>query len=191
VAKPLPLESEEQDKQQPTRGVAQRRPFVLYGALAVVVLAIIGWLFLRPSSKPSPANGTATQAAAPADPQDEKPPADKPAPAPAAGHHLKSLSSASVPIVKPPASAAPSDGRSVWRVVAYTYRHQQQAADMVAEISSKHSDLGASVFNPGGKGSVYLVTLGGAMDRDQAMKMRDKAIRLGMPDDTYVQNFSE
>jgi hypothetical protein len=62
---------------------------------------------------------------------------------------------------------------------------------MVAEISSKHSDLGASVFNPGGKGSVYLVTLGGAMDRDQAMKMRDKAIRLGMPDDTYVQNFSE
>jgi hypothetical protein len=191
VAKPLPLESEEQDKQQPTRGVAKRRPFVLYGALAVVVLAIIGWLFLRPSSKPSPANGTATQAAASADPQDEKPAADKPAPAPAAGHQLKSLSSASVPIVKPPASAAPSNGRSVWRVVAYTYKHQQQAADMVAEISGKHSDLDASVFSPGGKNSVYLVTLGGAMDRTQAMKMRDKAIRLGMPDDTYVQNFSE
>jgi hypothetical protein len=62
---------------------------------------------------------------------------------------------------------------------------------MVAEISGKHSDLDASVFSPGGKSSVYLVTLGGAMDSSQAMKMRDKAIRLGMPDDTYVQNFSK
>ena len=37
---------------------------------------------------------------------------------------------------------------------------------------------------------VYLVTVGGAMDRDAALKMRSKAQREGLPADTYVQNFS-
>ncbi len=88
------------------------------------------------------------------------------------------------------AATVPADGRTVWRVVAYTYRGQTKAADMVAKISDKHSDLDAEVFNPPGRGGIYLVTLGGAMDRDAAMKMRNKAQREGLPADTYVQNFS-
>jgi hypothetical protein len=87
-------------------------------------------------------------------------------------------------------AAVPADGRTVWRVVAYTYRGQTKASDMVAKISDKHSDLDAEVFNPPGRGGVYLVTLGGAMDHDAAVKMRDKAQREGLPADTYVQNFS-
>jgi hypothetical protein len=75
-------------------------------------------------------------------------------------------------------------------VVAYTYRGQTKASDMVAKISDKHSDLDAEVFSPPGRGTVYLVTLGGAMDHDAAVKMRDKAQREGLPADTYVQNFS-
>lgn len=62
---------------------------------------------------------------------------------------------------------------------------------MVAKISGKHSDLGAEVFSPPGRGGVYLVTVGGAMDHDQAIKIRDKARREGLPADTYVQNFSK
>jgi eukaryotic-like serine/threonine-protein kinase len=65
------------------------------------------------------------------------------------------------------------------------------AADMVAKVTEKHSDLGAEVFSPPGKAEVYLVTLGGAMDREDAMKMRDKARSLGLPPDTYAQNFSK
>jgi len=62
---------------------------------------------------------------------------------------------------------------------------------MVSKIGEKHSDLGAEVFDPPGRGGVYLVTVGGAMDHDQATKMLDKARREGLPADSYVQNFSK
>jgi eukaryotic-like serine/threonine-protein kinase len=184
MAKQQTLATEEEDEP-----VAKRRPFALYGVLGVVVLAILGWLFLRPHSTPplnDSAPQTATQAAPPA-----------PAPTPAAPvtqkpSAAKPSASISAPRSKPAAAAAaPSDGRSVWRVVAYTYRGQTKAADMVAQIAGKHSDLDAEVFDPPGRGGVYLVTVGGAMDRDQAAKMLDKARREGLPADSYVQNFSK
>jgi hypothetical protein len=34
-----------------------------------------------------------------------------------------------------------------------------------------------------------MVTLGGAMSRDEAMMLRDKAVRLGLPEDTFAQYF--
>jgi eukaryotic-like serine/threonine-protein kinase len=178
------------DEDEPV--VAKRRPFALYGALAVVVLAILGWLLLRPHSAPAPADTapqTATQAAPPAA-------APEPTPAPPVSQKpsaAKPSAAISTPKGRPAAvaAAAPSDGRSVWRVVAYTYRGQSKAADMVSKIGEKHSDLGAEVFNPPGRGGVYLVTVGGAMDHDQAAKMLDKARRDGLPADSYVQNFSK
>jgi eukaryotic-like serine/threonine-protein kinase len=187
MAKQVPLATEEEDEPE----VAKRPPFALYGALGVVVLAILGWLLLRPHSAPAPtdtAPQTATQAA---------PPAPAPAPTPAAPVAQKPSAakpSASIPAPRSrpaAAPAAPSDGRSVWRVVAYTYRGQTKAADMVAKIGEKHSDLDAEVFDPPGGGGVYLVTVGGAMDHDQAAKMLDKARREGLPADSYVQNFSK
>jgi eukaryotic-like serine/threonine-protein kinase len=166
----------------------KRKPLLLYGALGVVLLAIIGWLLLRPHSTPAPVEAP-------------NPPAQATAPAPTP----PVTTVPAVPVAKPPAarpgpSAAavaarsasptvPADGRTVWRVVAYTYRGQTKAADMVAKISDKHSDLNAEVFNPG-RGGVYLVTVGGAMDHDAALKMRNKAQREGLPADSYVQNFS-
>jgi hypothetical protein len=79
----------------------------------------------------------------------------------------------------------------VWRVIAYTYRRQQDATDMVARISSKHPNLKVEVFTPPGR-SIYLVSLGGGdMDHDEAVKMLDKARSMGLPDDTYIQNFAE
>ena len=187
LAKQLELTTEDED--DPV--VAKRRPIALYGALAVVVLAILGWLFLRPSSAPAPADTppqTTTQAAPPAA-------APEPAPAPPVPQKpsaAKPSAAISTPKSRPAAVAAatPSDGRAVWRVVAYTYRGQSKAQDMVARIGEKHSDLGAEVFDPG-RGGVYLVTVGGAMDHDQATKMLDKARRDGLPQDSYVQNFSK
>ncbi len=162
--KPLPLPTEDDE---PT---AQRKPLWLYGALAVVVLAILSWLFW-PKSAQAPPNGT--------NPQTATQPATPP-PAPA-------------PVAKPtaPAAAPAAKGRPIWRVVVYTYKSQKLADDRVGLISGKYPDLKASVFSPSGKSDVYLVVLGGAMDRQQAFEMRAKALRDGMPADTFARNFSQ
>ncbi len=189
VAPPAPLRKTLVGDEEETP--AQRKPLLMYGALGVVLLAIIGWLLLRPHSAPAPAEAP-------------NPPAEATAPAPVPAPPVPpppAVSTVKRPAAKPSPSATsmaaqsaaatvPADGRTVWRVVAYTYRGQTKAADMVAKISDKHSDLDAEVFSPPGRGTVYLVTLGGAMDHDAAVKMRDKAQREGLPADTYVQNFS-
>ena len=184
AAPPIPLAKTlvtEEDEEPP---VAKRKPLALYGAIAVILLAIIGWLVFRPHTEPAsgPSPAPPTEAAAPPAPQPTvAPPAAAPKPA-------ASKPAASKPS---PAPAAATGDRSIWRAVAYTYKSQTKAADMVAKISGKHSDLGAEVFSPPGRGGVYLVTVGGAMDHDQAIKIRDKARREGLPADTYVQNFSK
>ncbi len=185
LVKPLVIEEEDEP-------VVKRPPFLLYGALAVVVLAIIGWLLLRPHSEPAPATATspqtAPQAVAPTPPIAEKPPATKP---PAAKPSTPRATAAAKPAPSStPGSATPGLTDRVWRVVAYTYKGQTKAEDMVAQINSKHADLGAEVFNPSKQSGDYLVTVGGAMDRVAAAKMLDKARRLGLPADTYLQSFS-
>jgi eukaryotic-like serine/threonine-protein kinase len=166
----------------------------LYGAIAVVVLAILGWLLMRPHSEPAPATATAPQTT----PQPVAPPPPVAKQAPAAKATAAKPSAAKGPATKPaaakpspsnPATAASgAEGRSIWRVVAYTYKGQTKAEDMVSQINEKHSNLGAEVFSP--KGGDYLVTVGGPMDHDQAIKMLDRARRAGLPEDSYVQNFS-
>jgi hypothetical protein len=188
---PIPVvRAAEVDEEE--EAVTKRRPFALYGAIAVVVLAILGWLFMRPHSEPAPATATAPvtapQPVAPPPVVAEKAPATKPAAA--------KPSAAKAPATKP-AKPSPStqgtpasgpESRAVWRVVAYTYKGQTKADDMVSKINEKHSNLGAEVFSP--RSGDYLVTVGGPMDHDQATKMLDKARRAGLPEDSYVQNFS-
>jgi hypothetical protein len=171
----------------------KRRPFVLYGAIALVLLAILGWLFMRPHSEPAPAVPASapqatTQPAAPAPPVVEKAPAPKPMTAKPSAARSSSAKPAKPSQSAPVTAASGAEGRSVWRVVAYTYKGQTKARDMVSQINEKHSNLGAEVFSP--KSGDYLVTLGGPMDRDQATKMLDRARRAGLPEDSYVQNFS-
>jgi len=173
---------------------SERKPFLLYGVLGVIVLAIIGWLLFRPHSAPAPAEAPnpPAQATAPAA-------APEPVPTPPAVSTTKPSAakrSSPTPAMTTRSAATtaaadvPANGRTVWRVVAYTYRGQTKATDMVAKISDKHSDLDPEVFNPPGRGGVYLVTVGGAMDHDAAVKMLSKGQREGLPADAYVQNFS-
>jgi hypothetical protein len=172
--------------------VPKRRPFALYGAIAVVVLAILGWLLMRPHSEPAPATApqTTAQPAVPPPAVEEKAPIPKPAAAkPSAVKGPATKATALKPSPSTPGSSASGpEGRSIWRVVAYTYKGQTKAEDMVSKINEKHSNLGAEVFTP--KSGDYLVTVGGPLDHDQAIKMLDKARRAGLPEDSYVQNFS-
>jgi hypothetical protein len=184
--KPLPFSPEEEDDEP---AVTPRKPFLLYGALAVVVLAILGWLFW-PKPAPAPGNETASQTA----PQPAAPATPAPAPPAAAPAARPAKRAPAKPVLADrstsPAAAAPKE-RTIWRVVVYTYRSQKMAADKASQISGKYPDLNAAVFSPPGLSGTYLVVLGGAMDRQQSFEMRAKALRDGMPADTFARNFSE
>ncbi len=182
--KPRPLAPEEEEDEP---AVTPRKPLLLYGALAVVVLAILGWLFW-PKSAPAPANETASQTA----PQPATPAPAPPAAAPAAVPTKPGAKAKPAPGERHTAAApaAPNE-RTIWRVVVYTYRSQKMAADKASQISGKYPDLKAAVFSPPGHSDTYLVVLGGAMDRQQSFEMRAKALRDGMPADTFARNFSQ
>ncbi len=90
-----------------------------------------------------------------------------------------------------PATATQTTGKNtIWRVVAYTYNHQDQAEHKAQTINSKYPDLKAEVFSPKGNSAPYLVTLGGPMERDAAFRLRNKAVSEGLPRDMYAQNYS-
>ena len=80
--------------------------------------------------------------------------------------------------------------RSVWRVILYTYARQDDAGKRAQAISEKRPDLGTEVFSPSGTGGPYLVVAGGQMTKEEAAHLRQRAVREGMPHDSYVQNFS-
>ena len=80
------------------------------------------------------------------------------------------------------------DSRGHWRVIAFTYSREDQAQQKAAEIGQSHPDLSPTVFRPNGRGP-FLVTLGGAMSREEAFAFSGKAKREGMPKDVYAQNY--
>jgi len=73
-------------------------------------------------------------------------------------------------------------------VVAYTYNREDQAQKRSASVARTHPELRPEVFSPNGL-APFLVTIGGGMSRDQAFALAQKARRLGLPRDTYAQNY--
>ncbi|MDW5265787.1 MULTISPECIES: protein kinase [Acidobacteriaceae] len=144
-------------------------------AAAVILAIFIGWHFLHKSPVPIPNLATM--------PSGTTQPASNVAAAtvPTASNATTSTASR--------VSVAPANGpRTQWRVVAYTYNHQNQAQDKAAQILSKHAALNPEVFAPKGH-APYLVTVGGSMSHDEAISFRRKARSEGLPRDTYAQNF--
>jgi eukaryotic-like serine/threonine-protein kinase len=93
---------------------------------------------------------------------------------------------------KKPLTAPENAGVSVreqWRVVAFTYNHADLAQKKAETIAQKYTDLHPEVFTPTDR-APYLVTVGGAMSRDQAFALVEQVRRLGLPRDTYAQNYS-
>ena len=79
----------------------------------------------------------------------------------------------------------------MWRVIAFTYRSHDIAAQKATQINSRWPDLHAGVFAPKELRGYYLVTLGERMTRDDATRLQRKARSLGLPRDTYMQNYNE
>ncbi len=79
----------------------------------------------------------------------------------------------------------------IWRVVTYTYDSSADAESRANAINKRHSDLKAGVFAPNGNAGPYLVVIGGEMSRESALTLRQRALRLGLPHDSYVQNYKQ
>lgn len=89
---------------------------------------------------------------------------------------------------KPAATVAqPAGATRVWRVVAYTYRRKGDAEQRAHDLAQRHPQLQSGVMAT--RSGDYLVTVGGAMSREEAMTLRGQAVRMGLPRDTYAQNF--
>ncbi len=73
-------------------------------------------------------------------------------------------------------------------MIAYTYRNEQQAENKAAQLTHRHSELQVEVFRPN-PAAPYLVSIGGTMDRDEALSLEKKLRRKGFPRDTYIQNY--
>ncbi|RZU41648.1 SPOR domain-containing protein [Edaphobacter modestus] len=102
------------------------------------------------------------------------------------------------PVTPPPAAtdtaaastpSTASTARTQWHVVAYTYNHEAQAQQKAEELKKQHSSLNPEVFSPNGR-APYLVTVGGAMTREEAAAFKRKARGAGLPRDLYTQNYA-
>jgi hypothetical protein len=91
----------------------------------------------------------------------------------------------------PPVIPPQSQSSAVWRVVAFTYRSREIAERKAERINHRWPELHAAVFEPQDLRKYYLVTLGDRMTREDAIRMQRRARSLGLPRDTYVQNYSE
>jgi len=162
----------------------------MIGAVALVLIIVVTARMLRHSPQPQP-QASVAQVPQQNTPQVSPPAAVAPKKPAAARSATPVPARVAAPVVPASVSATNSaTGGEAWRVVAFTYNHQDQAQHKAQTIVSRHPELQAGVFSPRGNGAPYLVTLGGPMNRDAAVQLRDKAIRAGLPHDTYVQNYS-
>jgi hypothetical protein len=103
---------------------------------------------------------------------------------------------AETPVAAPlPRAAVPKPslaaGKEMWRVIAFTYRTRDAAAKKVQQVNQHHPGLNATVFSPKDKRGYYLVSLGGRMTREEAIRLQRSARGKGFPGDLYVQNYAE
>ncbi len=144
-------------------------------AVGALLLLFLAWHFLRAAPATTSKTAVAPMATLATVGRDDATPAS---PARAAATTAPS-----------PAPAPLSGTRGQWRVVAYTYNHQDQAQQKVGVIASHHPDLKPEVFTPTGR-APFLVTVGGPMSRIEANVFKKKAHAEGLPSDIYTQNYT-
>jgi serine/threonine protein kinase len=162
---------------------------IAYG-VGTLLIILLGWYFVH--SRSSGSSGAVQEASVPT----PAPVAQESAPDAAKSSAATDVGSHPAPSARVVAGNTPSpagqnisgDSRGRWRVIAFTYSREDQAQQKAAEIAKSHPDLTPAVFRPNGRGP-FLVTLGGAMSREEAFAFSGKAKREGMPRDVYAQNY--
>ena len=175
-------------------GTEPKRTGLLIGVcLGVLVLVLLGVHFFRASrtgQTRSVVQDTPSAMAVPQQSSGNRPPARDTAPEgaekPMAAAEATREEGSRGTAVATGASGAGDAGQ--WRVVAFTYNREGQAAEKVKTIAARHPGLHPEVFSASGH-APYLVTLGGWMSANQAATLRSKARSEGMPRDTYTRNY--
>ena len=161
-------------------------------AVGTILILLLGWYFLHSRSPRSSDSGGGVQeapASAPVGQESAPAAATSPAaPTDVGSHPTPSPRVAAESTAAPGGQNVATDSRGHWRVIAFTYSREDQAQQKAAEIAQSHPDLSPTVFRPNGRGP-FLVTLGGAMSREEAFAFSGKAKREGMPRDIYAQNY--
>jgi eukaryotic-like serine/threonine-protein kinase len=150
-----------------------RKGLWIAAAIGAILLAFLLWHFLSPNTAQSSSTAQPITTLAAATQPDAAPAPPTAAPA----------------TTNPTPSSHPTAARDQWRVVAYTYNHQDQAEKKAATIAKSHPTLNPEVFTPNGH-APYLVTVGGPMTREEANVLKQKARAAGLPRDTYTQNYT-
>jgi hypothetical protein len=186
---------------QQTPARPARKPGIMIGAIALMLLVLLGifFAFRRPpthtaitgQAQPSvTANEPAAVSAT--TPNPDAVPAKQAATTmgAAAPPRETTLPARHSAALIPPAVPGSGSERTAWHVIVYTYTHEDAAQRRAAEIAQRYPQLEPQVFSPHGR-APYFVALGGAMDRDAAMARRDAARKAGLPRDTYAQNYKK
>jgi hypothetical protein len=152
-------------------------------ALSVLVLGVIAWRMFhsRPAEqRAAVAPSVASQVA----------PVAAPVSVPVASENTGAAKvSASAASAVPSTTMPPVAGPHVeWRVIAFTYNHEDQAKTKAERVAGRHPELQPEVFTPNGR-APYLVSIGGAMGRADAYALARQARARGIAGDVYAQNF--
>ena len=157
-----------EEAESPSGGV----PKWIYAGVAVLLLLILFFNLRRHTEEPRRA----------AIPQQPPVVAQSPAVSQAPG-----VTAASAPSRVEPAPVESGP----WRVIAFTFKSLETAAAKAKHINERWPSLHAGVFAPRELHGYYLVALGDRMSRDQAAQLQRKARRMGLPRDTFIQNYRE
>lgn len=160
-------------------------PVWMYAAAAVVAIVVLVWA-ARPKHRTiaSAARPTATSSA-PSQPSAWESKTITP-------DDAKTVTSAPAAAAKPvvPTRQSQLVNGTVWRVVLYTYARSADADTKARWVNAKYPGLSAETFSPGGK-NLYLVVVGGGMSREDAERLRQRVRTMGLPRDSYIQNFRQ
>lgn len=170
------------------RGLGPRG--IAYGVGTLLIILLL-WFFMHSRSAGSKSAGSKSAGSTSAASDVAAAPVAQgngPAPATTATNAVPSASTVSAKASASAGQTASGDSYGRWRVIAFTYRQEEQARQKAAAIAQEHPDLSPTVFRPNDH-SPYLVTLGGPMSRQDAFAFSGKAKREGMPKDTYAQNY--
>jgi len=111
------------------------------------------------------------------------------APAPADPKPSPAAEAVSTPPSEPPPSDPAPAPTAMWRVIAFTYKAYDDAAMMADQINQRHPDFQAAVFSPPDKQGYFLISLGGRMSREDAVRLQDKARTESLSRDVYIKKF--
>ncbi len=138
---------------------------------------------IQPDGTASSTSSAGTEAKAPSSAATHSATASKPTDR---SHTQSSPAAAVKEAAKKPETGSASG--AVWRTVLFTYNRQADADARAKALNAQHANLHAEVFSPSGSGP-YLVCAGGRMSKEDANQMRRRAVSLGLPHDSYIQNF--